>query len=448
MFATSNPISSPQDSLEKDTKIHFFFLCILWIFNSFKPEWTIPGLKFIAPLQTLSQLILIFLWIMHSIKKLNNPITRYFFYMLILMAVSSALARNNGPPRIIIQGIFFIYITYLVTVTFANTEKRVFILFNIFILGHIFIALRAIHDGGAVIGANLFRDQNIVALAMNILFPLTLFLGIYERNWRKKIFYFASSIIALTAIVVANSRGGMVGLAAVLLFILFKSPTNKIKSLVLILCVVLGLHMLAPKSFLDEMSTLRQGTQESTAGARIYFWTIAVREFLDHPVIGVGVVNYGIWLPDYVRPDDTMPDGSEIRGYTRVYGRVAHSIYFTLLAELGITGVVLFTLMLLSFFREVSFNQKLIKLSIPTRDAPEHKIIIEDSTIVELAKCHSLGLGLMGGMIGFLASGAFLSVIYFPQFWWLCTLGVSLGNCTRKIVKNLSENEILTYHEK
>jgi len=146
------------------------------------------------------------------------------------MVVSSALARNNGLPRSIIRGIFFIYITYLATVSFANTKKRVFTLFNIFILGHIFIALRAIQDGGVVHGANLYRDQNIVALGMNILFPLVFFLGIFERKWRKKIFFYAISIIPLVALTVANSRGGVVGLVAVMLFIWFKSPVNKIKS--------------------------------------------------------------------------------------------------------------------------------------------------------------------------------------------------------------------------
>ena len=429
---TSRITFNPKLS-DKNTKIHFFFLCILWIFNSFKPEWTIPGLGIIAPLQTLSQLILLLLWVVYNDKKLDNPITRYFFYFLILMVVSSALARNNGPPRTIIGGIFFVYITYLATVSFANTKKRVFTLFNIFILGHLFIALRAIQDGGLIHGANLYRDQNIVALGMNILFPFVFFLGIFERKWYKKIFFFAISIIPLVALTIANSRGGIVGLVAVMLFIWFKSPVKKIKSALLIMCVVSGILILSPKSFLDEIVTMKQGTHESTAGNRIFYWTIAVRQFLDNPVIGVGVVNYGIWLPDYTRHDDTMPDGSEIPGHVRAYGEVAHSIYFTLLAELGITGIVLFTLMVFSFFKEVYFNQKLIGQAGSTRETQENDSSKEINIKLEKTKCHSLCLGLSGSMVGFMASGAFLSVIYFPQFWWLCTLGVTLGNCIKEI---------------
>jgi len=218
-----------------------------------------------------------------------------------------------------------------------------------------------------------------------------------------------------------------------MLFIWFKSPVNKIKSALLIMCIVFGILILSPKSFLDEMTTMRQGTHESTAGARIFYWTIAVRQFLDNPVIGVGVVNYGIWLPDYVRDEDTMPDGTEIHGHTRAYGRVAHSIYFTLLAELGITGIVLFTLMGVSFFKEVYFNQNLIGQAGSTRETQENDSSKEINIKLEKTKCYSLCLGLSASMVGFMVSGAFLSVIYFPQFWWLCTLGVTLGNCIKEI---------------
>jgi len=369
---------------------------------------------------------------MYSDKKLDNPITKYFFYFLILMAVSSAMARNNGAPRTVIQGIFFLYITYLVTVTFANTTKRAFIIFSIFIFGNLFIAFRAIQEGGAIHGANLFKDQNIVALAMNILFPIAFFLGINEKKLSKKIFYFSSSITAVVAIIVSNSRGGVIGLAAVLIFIWLKSRINKFKSLVLILCIAIGMLMLAPKPFLDEILTIRQGTQESTAGARIFFWKIAVREFIDNPVMGVGVVNYGIWLPDYVRPDDTMPDGSQLSGVNTAYGRVAHSIYFTLLAELGTIGVIIFSLMTLSFFKELYFDKRLVEETESKNKAQENDINRFGNSVHGLGKCSSLCIGLRGGMIGFLASGAFLSVLYFPQFWWLCTLGVTLGNLKRK----------------
>lgn len=190
------------------------------------------------------------------------------------------------------------YITYLVTITFANNAKRIFTIINIFILGHLFIAIRAIQGGGAIYEDSQYRDENIVALGMNILFPMSIFLGIWEKAIIKKIFYFVLSGISLTAIVAANSRGGFIGLVAVLLFAWLKLPISKFKTTSVMLIIVLAMAFLAPKSFWDEMSTLEQGSQESTAAARIYFWKIAVREFLDNPIIGIGVKNFGVWLPE------------------------------------------------------------------------------------------------------------------------------------------------------
>lgn len=421
----------------ENTKVQFFFLFLLWVFYSFKPEWTIPGFKFIAPVQTLIHLILLVYWVLYSKKQTDNQLTKYFFLFVILMIISSSLARNTGLPREIIISFLLLLIIYLVTITYANNGKRTFSLFSVFLLGNLFIAILGIKGGGSARGVAIFEDQNDLALAMNIIFPITIFLGIGEKEKIKKLFYFAISGIFLTTIVLSNSRGGFVGLIAVMLYIWFKLPINKVKSTIIVLFIVVGLMLLAPKSFWSEMSTIQQGTQGGTASARIYYWKIAIREFVDHPIIGVGVRNYGAWLPDYVKPDDTLNDGRPIPGITRTWGRVSHSLYFTLLAELGVIGLILFILILFNFYKEV---RPITQLQLPKYYIQNNISTDEYLLIQKLEKCRSLGLGLIGGMIGFLVSGAFLSVLYYPQFWILCTLGVTLGNYSRKTIKDVTKH--------
>ena len=220
-----------------------------------------------------------------------------------------------------------------------------------------------------------------------------------------------------------------------LLFAWLKLPISKLKSLFVILLIILAMAYFAPKSFWDEMLTIEEGSQESTAAGRIYFWRVAVREFLDNPIIGVGVMNFGVWYPDYIKPDDAMSDGRAIPGHIRDWGRVCHSIYFTLLSELGIIGVLLFMLMLYQFYKEVRFDNGLLNSQHSLNCIKEGGVATKDQLMLNLQKCHNLGLGLMGGMIGFLVSGVFLSVLYYPQFWLMCSLGVALGNCKRKIIK-------------
>lgn len=427
-------MNKAQLSVE-NTGLQFFLLCALWVFHAFKPEWTIPGLRFIAPLQTLIQLFLLLLLFLYPGKKFENPLTKYFFLFLVLMILSSAFARNTGLPRDIIKGTSLLFITYLATITFANNEKRTFLLFNIFIFGNLLIAILGIKGGGLARGVAIFADENDLALNMNIFLPIVFFLGINEENKVKKIFYFILAGIFLAATVISFSRGGFVGLVAVLVFAWLKAPINKFRSTLVILIIILAMAYFAPQSFWDEMRTIEQGSQESTAAGRIYFWKVAVREFLDNPIIGVGVMNFGVWYPDYIKPDDTMSNEMAIPGHIRDWGRVCHSIYFTLLSELGSIGVILFMLMLYQFYKEIRFDKRLINSQFSLNGFQETDVAKKDQLIRNLQKFNSLGLGLMGGMIGFLASGVFLSVLYYPQFWLLCSLGATLGNCKKKIIE-------------
>ena len=421
--------------MKNNGKYNYLILCLLWIFLSSKLEWTIPGMKFIAPVVTLLPLILFLLWLLYDYKKLDNPITCYFLLFLILMTLSSALARNNGIPRFTILGIFLLYLTYLATITFANNERRIYSLFNIFILGNLFIAILGIKGGGRVPGVALYGDQNDFALIMNIVLPIALFLGIEEKKKAKKLFYFISFGIFLTSIILSNSRGGFLALIIVLFFAWLKLPRSKLKATFIMVVIALGMVLLAPKSFWLEMSTLKLGTQESTASNRIIYWKIAVRQFLDHPIIGVGVINYGVWLPDYASSQEIVSGGSRIPGHVRTWGEVCHSIYFTLLAELGIVGIILFSLMVCQFYKEIRLEPKMTDLLLSSKEKRGEINIKRNSYFESIKKCHNLCLGLHCGMIGFLASGAFLSVLYYQHFWLMCAMSVTLGNFKRNIIE-------------
>lgn len=347
--------------------------------------------------------------------------TKCFLFFLVSMAVSSFFARNNGLTRETLQGMVLLFFTCLGTITFADNERRIYSIFKIYLLGGGFIALLSIRGQGIAQGVSIYADENDLALAMNVFFSLSLFLGVGEKDKLKRIYYFISCGIFIipTLISYSPSRGGFLGLAAVLLFAWFRLPINKFKSALIILILALGMFFFSPQSFWDEMSTLSEGSDSGTGAARVFFWKVAFQEFLDHPIIGVGINNYGVWLPEYV--DSRVEfDSNLLSGASKAYGRVNHSLYFTLLSELGSIGVVLFTIMLYRFYKELRFDRK----------------IIDPSAVKKLQNCRNLSMALLGGMVGFLVSGAFITVLYYPYFWLMCSLAVALGNCKRKILKD------------
>jgi O-antigen ligase len=95
-------------------------------------------------------------------------------------------------------------------------------------------------------------------------------------------------------------------------------------------------------------------------------------------------------------------------------GRAAHSLYFTLLPELGLVGTILFALMIAFSMKDLFYIRKLLKT---------HKDLYP---LEESRRIYYLALALEGGLVGFLASSVFISTLYYPNFWILCGFILSL----------------------
>ena len=64
--------------------------------------------------------------------------------------------------------------------------------------------------------------------------------------------------------------------------------------------------------------------------------------------------------------------------------------------------------------------------------------------IQQLHKIRFIIFGITGAMLGYLVSGAFLSVLYYPHFWFLIALTVSLKNIVDSQFRNLDFSNMKT----
>ena len=88
-------------------------------------------------------------------------------------------------------------------------------------------------------------------------------------------------------------------------------------------------------------------------------------------------------------------------------GRAAHSIYFTILSELGIAGALLFLGMLYCNIKDLNYIKK-ISLKIKGK-----------GPVGKLSKQYYIALALEGSLITYLVSSVFISTFYYPHFWIL-----------------------------
>src|SRR3990172_8329148 len=203
------------------------------------------------------------------------------------------------------------------------------------------------------------------------------------------------TLLFILAVVGTSSRGGSVALAVVIFYQWLKGR-NKWVGLAGMAILVFIVLLFAPPLYLERMGTIRDYEMEGSAQGRIMAWKSAIRMAADHPLTGVGAghfpVKYGI---------EYRPPGV---GRTEIPWANAHSLYFLLLGELGIPGLLVYLgLIVPNLWR----NEKIIR-SLKSRGASDSH--------------HSdrrLFVCLNSSMIGFAVGGAFLSATYYPHVFVL-----------------------------
>lgn len=255
--------------------------------------------------------------------------------------------------------------------------------------------MQIILTGGAGEGtSSFFGNVADLGLAMAVVWGITwaLLLGKTEKKKWNRRFLVVCFVGFLLAILFCGSRGAVVGAAAIALVALGKS-TKKIGAMVLALIFVLGVWFVLPNASKERFKSAWNWQQDANAASRVMFWKIGLGMFEDNPILGVGPGNFPLVNPVHF---------------------VSHSLYIQVLSEQGLVGTLSLAAILVLFFR---LNARTRKRALATRAAGRQSI----------EYCMALGLDL--ALVGYLTSGAFLSVLYYPHLWVLLGLSVAVNRC-------------------
>lgn len=408
----------------------FNLILLLALFSALRPDRLLPWGQIFTHVPTLILGILFLIWIRSDRKVFSNKQTKYYLVFMLFILISIPFSRNWFYAHLLVKSHFIFGITtYLFTIAFLDKFSKVDTYIKVTLFGTLFFAFIGIAGGGKVITPSL-GDENDFCLMMNVMIPFAYFLGQGSENPHMKIIYYGSTGLFIAANVASLSRGGFVGLIAVLVYCWLNS-SRKLLGTFLVITNVASMAYFAPESYWQEMSTINQ--EDPTAVSRKYFWRIAWREFVDHPVMGVGPNNFGIEFPSYVRHDDSNRFYAD--DPTRAWGMVAHSLYFTLLSEYGIIGIFLFMNILIANLKDHKFLVKLEKSKGELlKNVKKEK---REAVSKNIRKASFLSKALLGGLIAYLATGIFISVLWYSYFWSLTCLWVILCNSIRKMTDDI-----------
>lgn len=190
--------------------------------------------------------------------------------------------------------------------------------------------------------------------------------------------------------------------------------------------------LVAPDAYWERIKTTtsEETIEEGTGATRLYTWGIGWEMFLYNPIIGVGQGNFP-WAFEEYQGDRTFQEKSYA-------GRAAHSLYFTLLPELGLAGLFIFLGMLIHSFKDLRWVSELA-VEYPKANRTQVKMV---ETAEDVQKRNRVGSALFlaraieAGFIGYLVASIFVSTLYYPTFWVLMAFSVALRNCVANEVES------------
>lgn len=393
-----------------------------WLLLAIFFEYARPG-SFMPVINPLSSLIPLSLFVfclfargLRPVEEIaQDPLAKWllvYFGLIALSVVHAEVTENSYKIFKWVLGYVFLFFMIVRIVTSSEKLRGVFITL---ITAHLFLLLmnpavilnpeqRNYIQGGVFLG-----DGNDFALSLCVLLPMVIELMFNTRSTWRRLLWSGALALLLLALIGTSSRGATLGLIAVAGYLWLISPRKVLTLIGLALAMVIVLAY-APDSYFQRMGTITSYEEDGSAMGRITAWKAGLRMAADHPLLGVATGHFSISFGTVYRPADA--DGMP--------WLTAHSMYFLVLGELAVPGIVA---LLVLIFGNIRTSARLRRDLLATAGPDE-------SSRKEAARLLYL---LNASMVGFAVAGTFLSVAYYPHLFVLTGLMVSYRCVARKM---------------
>ncbi len=336
------------------------------------------------------------------------------YSIIVALSLAFAFDPKYGFDKINIYG-SWIAVYYVISTT-LNTQTRVVLLMLTYFLWNLKMTQHGVRgwaqtgfgfrDWGVTGAPGWFQNSGEFGIQMCVLFPVAIYFALGVRPYISKFVFFLFLGFAGTAVasaIASSSRGALVGLAGVALWMLARGK-YKVRGTIALLVLGGATYALIPNEQRDRLSA---SGDDSTSQSRLRYWTRGIEFANDHPFIGIGYAN---WMPYYTKVWGAKLEDREII-------QLPHNFMIEALAELGYTG--LFALLFL-IFGTFWLNAKTRALARKLGD--------------EGRLSWHLATGLDGALIGYMISGSFVTVLYYPYLWVNLAMTVAVHRSVMRAV--------------
>lgn len=408
-------------------RVGIVLLVLYFVFEYLRPQSFAPQLVvFRLPL------ILSLLLIYYTFRRIDREIYRdslvkTYLAFLVCSAIGIVAAFNNYWPYQLTKYlmVYLFAVTLPMVIALSSSVQRLRRFIAIFVLINTMLAIISMQHGGMGPGSFL-EDENDLALVLNMNIPFAYMLSQSPGGtWWKRWFYYLCFVILVLGVVHTLSRGGFLGLVVVIAGIFFYASHHRGKIIIGLLVLGAVVYTYMPPAYLKEIESI-SNESDGTRLDRFYLWNHAYHMFLDNPVLGVGAGNYPFRLDEY----EKQAPGYNPETQTFRAGHVCHSLYFTLFSEYGTVGTVIYAILIVLLFRRMAvITRRLLNYATPN---PEAMLL------------HKLTQASKISLAAFLVCALFISVLYYPPFWYLIGIVLTLDYASRHLIAMQEQKEPVT----
>jgi probable O-glycosylation ligase (exosortase A-associated) len=315
--------------------------------------------------------------------RLTSDRFHWAILFMFLSVVNSALhAPCWGPAYTQIDNYFKMLLQYYLIAAFIRNEGHLRELNWTMGLSMVVVGIRYCY-GKFLLGEHRFEgatgDRNEMAMAMVMAWPLLFMVGLTTKVMWKRAVAWASLVPLMLSIVFCLSRGGMLGLIAVVGYVLYRLHHKRWLWVVGICGGLIGLANLPSTVTARFMSIGSAAKKDASAIGRLNAWGAAREMVRDRPFWGVGSGNFLVYFRRYA------PDPNDVH--------VAHSSFYQLMGEQGLPGLIVWLYLVLMTWTVASWCEMRI-------------IRIEKG---KWSETRYMLVALKASWIGYVFCGAFLS---------------------------------------
>jgi O-antigen ligase len=415
-------VAAIQVEPEQDRPAYFFLIAFIMVLL-FRPQDDIPLLEVLHLADVFGTLALVTLVVDRLGRGLGptrlTPEVGGVIALAAVMFATVPLSTWPGGPFAIFSDLFIkIVIIHIVMINTLTNPERIQRVITIIALGATYVGARAVLDyargvnlntEGRVMGAlnGLFGNPNDMAANLVTFLPFVVALGLRRGSPVFKLVALCGVPLIAAGIVFSKSRGGTLGLLAMLAVLLYQ--TGRLRPAVAVVVLAAGLSAVPflPESFTDRMASILNAEKDPTGSreARKTLLREGLKTYVAHPFTGVGAgqfQNYG-------------SDGQQS-------WRQTHNAPLQVAAELGTIGLIVYVFLIWTAFNTC-------RTALRDARALRHVDRLEH-------RADWLGLNaamLCAAMTGWFVSAMFASVAYYWTLYLLLGLTGSIRDVSERL---------------